>query len=164
MAQKFTDDMGVEWTVLVNIPTGKRVLQETGFNIMQIYVLDELKKLIQDEFLLADVVLSICKPQWQERGLTTDQFYSRLTGDAFEDAVTAIIESLADHLPTRKGELLREMLKKSEHLDQELVDKAMQAIDKIGSGDDQSENGSEAADEFPQGEGSREESRAAEPV
>lgn len=105
----FTDKTGATWGIEVDFVALRRIEQETGYQVLRMFVPEEMERLASDPMLLVTVICSACSPQIQERELSEDQFLQRLSGDNFQDAVDALENAVIDFMPEKKKALIREV-------------------------------------------------------
>lgn len=104
---------GTEWSVQVNVGTVKRVLDETGLKLTDLFAGDKrLNAFFADDVQFCLVLAAVVRPQLEERSKTTDEFLSVIDGTCVEQAVEALVGEVADFFPEpRKGQLKRVMAK-----------------------------------------------------
>ena len=129
----FKDTEGRKWTVQINVLACKRVRDELGVDLVNPNVMETVSEIAGDLIRSIDILYLICKDQAQERGLSDEDFGRSLAGEGVEQAIVALVESLADFSPNPKqGELLRETWKIGYTLAR---DKQTEAIAKVMSED-----------------------------
>lgn len=110
----FTDSSGAVWRVVVDVVNARRVLADTGFQILRLYVPAEMERLADDPLLLADVVVSVCAEQIAERDIEVETFLRRLSGDSWEAAVLALYDGVNEFMPEKKRGALKRMIETSQ--------------------------------------------------
>ena len=129
----FKDTEGRKWTVQITVLACKRVRDELGVDLVNPNVMETVSEIAGDLIRSIDILYLICKDQAEERGLSDEDFGRSLAGEVVEQAIVALVESLADFSPNPKqGELLRETWKIGYTLAR---DKQTEAIAKVMSED-----------------------------
>lgn len=108
---KTTD--GTDWAVQVNVGTVKRVLDETGLKLTDLFAGDKrLDAFFADDVQFCLVLSAVVRPQLIAANKTTDDFLSLIDGTCVEQAVEALVGEVADFFPEpRKGQLKKVMEK-----------------------------------------------------
>ena len=120
----FTDAKNRDWHLTVTIGDSIRLKRELGFDVGKLLEegSGEFQKLIQDEWLIIQILAVLLGPQLQSRQMLTDSgdgskkptdsFYDGLVGETLDDAVVAFLHAVADSLPKSKRRAMKAMLKK----------------------------------------------------
>ena len=122
----FTDAENRDWHLTVTVGDSIRLKRELGFNIGKLLEegSGEFRKLIQDEWLIVQILAVLLGPQLQSRKMLTesgdgdgskkptDSFYDGLVGETLDDAIAAFLHAVADSLPKSKRRAMKAMLKK----------------------------------------------------
>jgi len=109
----FTDAKNREWHLTVTIGDSMRLKRELGFDVGKLLEEGngEFQKLIQDEWLIIEILAVLLGPQLQSRKMLTDSgdgdgskkptdsFYDGLVGETLDDATAAFLHAVADSLP-----------------------------------------------------------------
>lgn len=103
----FRDRTARGWHVDVTVSSLRR-LRSSGLDVDLLDATDESKELVQrlldDPVLLVAVLYELCRPEIEQRGLTADEFGEALSdGAAIDAATTALLESLANFIPSHRG-------------------------------------------------------------
>ena len=90
---------GAEWVIDITIGSVKRVRDLAKIDLLNIDVEDENKKTVMqrmasDVELLADVIWCLSAPQAEAKGITQEQFFHAMGGDATDAAIRAFYEEL----------------------------------------------------------------------
>ena len=112
--QMFTDNEGAEWRIVIDAVVARQVEQDTGFQVLKLYLPTEMERLADNPLLMRDVVAALCGEEIRRREMTADDFLRRLRGDALEEAMLALYREVADFMPPKKKALLLEVVEKSQ--------------------------------------------------
>lgn len=110
---KFKTTDGREWVVAVNVGTVKRVREATGVNVLAL-ISDQaaITDAFSDDVKLAEVIVSLIRPQLETAGVSDDQFFSAIDGTVIENATEALLAEVANFFPEpRRTVLLTAMAK-----------------------------------------------------
>lgn len=132
---KTTD--GTEWKVTVNVGTIKRVQDDTGLRLTDLFATSEkIGEFFSDDVRFCEVLFSVVKPQADALGKTLDDFLSAIDGTVIEGAVQALLEEVADffHEP-RKGLIKKTLAKYREAHDHLMTEGVLAAEQKINQTD-----------------------------
>lgn len=127
-AFKTTD--GTEWKVTVNVGTIKRVQDDTGLRLTDLFASPEkISEFFSDDVKFCEVLFSVVRPQAEADGKGVDDFLSSIDGTVIEGAVEALLEEVADffHEP-RKG-LIKKTLAKYRAAHDRLVTEGVLAVE-----------------------------------
>ncbi|WP_417849419.1 hypothetical protein [Thalassoglobus sp.] len=133
--KSFTDAKGNTWTIEVNVTTLQRVKGLTGINLTNLIDAkgDTFTKVVEDVFVMFDVLTALVRPQLDAQGMTTEQFGESLDETSLEAAVHALIEAVIDFFREGKRTLLKRAFTKvktaAERRQSTNIDKAMQAVE-----------------------------------
>lgn len=105
----FKDKSGREWIIEITVGSMRRVKSLLDIKLTDAISGDLMQRLCSDEILMADLLYVLCKPQADIREVSDEQFGEGLAGSAFNGAVEAFWEELADFFRGRGGEQLRAM-------------------------------------------------------
>ena len=113
--QNFTDDTGRQWTVRVTVETVRRIREQAGVNVIDVFSdVDLLQKLMfTDHVLVADCLYAAIRPDADKINITKLQFAESLSGDSLESASAAFLDALANFFPKAQRDALTRVLKKS---------------------------------------------------
>jgi hypothetical protein len=95
--QTFTDKKGGIWTVEINHPSVKRCRQMLDFDPLEIFEKKEaLARIESDPIFVVDVLYAVCKPQADEKGITTPEAFGELLSpESVEKGFAALLEGAA---------------------------------------------------------------------
>jgi len=99
MAREFKDTCGRSWNVFVGVAQLRKVREQTGFDGAGL-LLHETFKQLGDPILLVDVLYCLLEPQINAQQLTPEQFAEGFAGDVIEQALDALVQAVADFLPS----------------------------------------------------------------
>lgn len=99
MAREFKDACGRGWLVFVGVAQLRKVREQTGFDGAGL-LLGETFKQLGDPILLVDVLYCLLESQINAKQLTPDQFAEGFVGDVLEQALDALVQAVADFLPS----------------------------------------------------------------
>lgn len=123
----FKDNLGRAWIVHLDAPTIKRVREDfDGLDLADRK--GELARALidpSDPLLPCDLLWYLCKKQAAEAGVSEEEFYTHVLGDAIEAGVDAVLEAVTDFTPPRKRELLRLARTKDANIRQTAFDAAI---------------------------------------
>ena len=122
----FTDAKKRDWLLTVTIGDAMRLKRELGFDTGKLIEEgnSEFQKLIQDEWLIIQILAVLLGPQLKSRKMLTDSgdgdgsrkpsdsFYDGLTGETLDEAIAAFLHAVADSLPKSKRRAMKAMLTK----------------------------------------------------
>lgn len=104
---------GSEWAVQVTVGTVKRVLDETGLKLTDLFATGkQIDQFFSDDVQFCLVLAAVIRPQLEAAKKTTDDFLETIDGTCVEQAVEALIGEVADFFQEpRKGLLKKAMAK-----------------------------------------------------
>ena len=133
--QTFTDKNGECWSVELNVGTARKVLADTGVDLINVLDFDEkkqeknvLEKLADDPQLLVDVLFSLCSVQVKERNLDDFAFATLFSGETVLQATECLMEEIINFSPPVRQKVLRKIHQTGKDLMgkmEEEVDKAL---------------------------------------
>lgn len=106
---------GREWAVVVNVDAIRKVRQETGYDLAQIFTAEGMSGL-RDVVLLVDVLASLLGGQIEKQGLTLESFGQLFDGETLEAASNALLEASVDFLPSGRRETIRKLWSKADEV------------------------------------------------
>lgn len=133
--KSFTDAKGKIWTIEVNVATLQRVKGLTGIDLTKLIDAkgDTFTKVVEDVFIMFDVLTALVRPQLDAQGMTPEQFGESLDETSLENAVHALIEAVIDFFREGKRMLLKRAFTKvktaAERRQSTSIDKALQAVE-----------------------------------
>jgi len=109
----FTTVDGVEYQIRVNVGTVKRVLEETGLRLTDLFT-DEgaLGRFFSDDVKFAEVIYSVIRPQLEAAGKTAADFFEAIDGTVIEQAAEALLAEVVDFFQEPRKGLLKKVLAK----------------------------------------------------
>lgn len=126
---EYTDANRQPWQVEITIPAARRVKQLLGVNILQ--GTESLRQLSEDPLLFCDVLWLLCEEQAKAKQIDSEQFGAALAGDAFESAITAYMEALANFFPSRRREILQGVQQSNQALEEMLAGMTTERIPRL---------------------------------
>lgn len=133
--KSFTDTKGKTWTIEVNVTTLQRVKGVTGVDLTKLIDArgETFTKVVEDVFVMFDVLTALVQPQLDTQGMTPEQFGESLDETSLEGAVHALIEAVIDFFQEGKRMLLKRAFTKvrtaAQRRQSTTIDKAMQAVE-----------------------------------
>ena len=119
-----TDNQGRMGVLTVDVDAIHRVRPLTNVDLLTVVGGDLFERLAEDPVLLCDVMFALCKPEADPRNISDADFGRAMSGDAIEQVTTALLEAIADFVPSRKAALLRSASQKLEHFRGQVLDHA----------------------------------------
>lgn len=114
----FKDATGDEWNVNLNVPVMKTVKEQTGYHLG--FLLKDGMKLLSeitsDPIIFADVFRAMCSDQIKQRGITDNEFFLRLDGDAATSAVESLWKAIEDFYPSQIRQAMRDLASKADQV------------------------------------------------
>lgn len=104
---KFTDKLGREWHLEVNVAAMRRA-KSKGIDLSM--VVKQLQEFVMDDVFLCDALWAIVKPVADAQGVTQEQFESGLDGTTLELAREALWVALQAYYDLGKSQMLRAAL------------------------------------------------------
>lgn len=114
----FKDAAGREWLLKITAPVILQVRAECDPDFLlekgdQENTYDRLRR---DPVLLCRVMYVLCSKQRLENGLSEEQFYLGIIGDAIDEATRALHEAIQFFIPRRSRELAQAIAAKTEKM------------------------------------------------
>lgn len=129
--KSFRDTAGTEWKLSVNVLTIKRVLDDTGLRLTDIFSTEQkISQFFSDDVKFCEVLWAIVKPQAEEDGSTAEQFFGAIDGTVIEAALDALLEEVADFFQEPRRSLLRRVLAKFRVAQEKLTTEGVLAVEK----------------------------------
>jgi hypothetical protein len=105
---KTTD--GTEWQVTVNVGTIKRVQDDTGLRLTDLFAsAEKIGSFFADDVKFCEVLFSTIRPQAEAAGKTLDDFLAGIDGTVIEGAAEALLAELSDFFPEPRKGLLKKV-------------------------------------------------------
>lgn len=133
--KSFTDAKGRTWSVDINVATLQRVKGLTGVDLTKLIDArgETFSKVVEDVFVMFDVLTALVQPQLDAQGMTPEQFGESLDETSLEAAVHALIEAVIDFFQEGKRMLLKRAFAKvktaAERRQSTTIDQAMRAVE-----------------------------------
>lgn len=120
---KFTDTVGREWVLSVNVASLKRVRSLVGVDILDIEggVLDQIAS---DPVSLCDILYAICQPAATAANVSDIEFGESLSGDVLEAATESLLKAIADFFPKPKRDAIHDLLRRTKMIGEKLTAEA----------------------------------------
>ena len=127
MSEKsFTDLAGREWHLNFTVGDAMELKRELGIDVGKLLEKEngELEKIIQDEWVIAQILAIQLGPQLQRRDMLMDSgdgdgsktptrsFFDGLGGEVLDSAILAFLHAVAESLPKLKRRAMKAMLQK----------------------------------------------------
>jgi hypothetical protein len=126
---KTTD--GTAWQVVVNVGTIKRVQDDTGLRLTDLFAsAEKIGAFFADDVRFCEVLFSTIRPQAEAAGKTLDDFLAGIDGTVIEGAVEALLAEVADFFQEPRKGLLKKMLVKYQAAHEKLTTEGVLAAEK----------------------------------
>jgi hypothetical protein len=126
---KTTD--GTAWQVVVNVGTIKRVQDDTGLRLTDLFAsAEKIGAFFADDVKFCEVLFSTIRPQAEAAGKTLDDFLAGIDGTVIEGAVEALLAEVADFFQEPRKGLLKKMLLKYQAAHAKLTTEGVLAAEK----------------------------------
>lgn len=123
---------GTEWKVVVTVGTIKRVLDETGLKLTDLFATEaKIGEFFSDDIKFCEVLWSVVRPQADELGRTTDQFFGNIDGTVIEQAVEALLAEVVDFFQEPRRTLLRKVLTRYQESHRKLQTEGVLAVERL---------------------------------
>lgn len=108
IANKFTDNTGLEWSVVLTIGSMRRIKTQLGIDLSGVLNnKDSFLSVIRDPLYIFDMIYIICEKQAAERGISPEMFGESIaSGDVVEAATNCMIQAIANFTSPQQGKLL----------------------------------------------------------
>lgn len=124
--QKFTDNVGREWSISLNGWQLKKLKHDLGFAARDP---ESIFRAAEDPGLLCDVLYVLCEDQAKAAGVTDRQFGEALTGDAIDAAAEAYMLETVDFFPQRQRPALKKALAKIREIQEKETKAGMEKLE-----------------------------------
>ena len=104
----FKNRNGVEFVVSLDAPKIRAVRQAYNVDLAS-GELTDYAKIAGDPVLLVDILWELCRQDASARNITPEQFGSAISGDAWQSAVDALEDAIADFFPSDRANVLRQV-------------------------------------------------------
>jgi hypothetical protein len=125
----FKDKEGMEWTIDVSVDALMRVRELAKVDLLDLE--NSCYLMAEDKILQAEVLWAICKPQADQRNLSSTDFYRRLNAEALEAAAAAVPEEVLSFFPKPRREAVRRAMVKKTELEETGGRLAIDKIDRM---------------------------------
>lgn len=119
----FIDKNNTKWNIELNVGTARRVLAETGVDLINVLDFDAKKQehniletLSDNPCTLVDVLFSLCREQAKESGVDDFAFATLFDGDTIIKATDALLEEIISFSPPVKRKVLTKIYETSKSL------------------------------------------------
>ncbi len=131
--KSFRDNVGRTWDVEITTWSVKQVASRTGFQIGSLLNdhMAGFTELASDPVKFVDVMFVLCGEQAAKVGITEEQFFRGLTGDALEAAYEAFRGAFADFSPSHLRKILNAVSAKAKVAQDQATEKVLQKIETI---------------------------------
>ncbi len=126
---RFTDAKGKDWVISITVNTIRKVKAKTGEDLSRAVEGDFLKRIGGDACLLGSILWALVEDKAE--GLTEDEFYDALAGDALEAAASAFVEALIDFFPQPRRSLLLKAHTAGKKAQEKAMEIATQQMDEV---------------------------------
>ena len=123
----FRDAEKREWSITVNVRAVK-AMRSVGVDIMDDRG-EGILALSSDVVKMCDCIWTLCKLQAEQRGITEDQFFDAMSGDALDAAASAMVDAIIDFFPSARRDLMRRANEKAVAMQQKALELAGAKID-----------------------------------
>lgn len=125
----FKDKNGKEWTIKLDSPKIRQIREDC--NGLDLVDGDgkSYDQLYDDPLLLCDVLWILVKPQADLANIQGEQFFEAVTGDAFDEALKAILKAITDFFPSQRRALLETVAAKNAKIREMGITRAIQKLD-----------------------------------
>jgi len=127
---KFKDNEDREWNIRIDAPAIMQIREDCDSQ----FLFDDGEKqntyqrLQSDPVLLCRVIFLLCAKQRSDRGITEEEFYFSVIGDAIDSATEAILKAIVFFTPKRTRELLSAVAKRTERMQDQAIRMALEKI------------------------------------
>lgn len=128
---------GTDWKVVVTVGTVKRVLDDTGLKLTDMFTSQKAtEQFLSDDIKFCELLWSVVRPQAAEAGVTIDQFFSTIDGTVVENAAEALVSEIVDFFQEPRRSVLRKIWARYQEAKQRCktedalaAEKAMEKVD-----------------------------------
>lgn len=99
----FTDSMGREWKLDINVAAMRRAKKE-GIDLSM--PVSQMQEFVMDDVFLTDALFAICAVQAKAQGITLEQFETGLNGAILAEARDRLWDALAEYFDPGKSQML----------------------------------------------------------
>lgn len=128
----FTTTDGTAWELRVNVGTIKRVHDETGLRLTDLFATNnKMAEFFSDDLKFCEVLFATVRPQAEKLGKTVDDFLSGIDGTVITEAVGALMEELADFFPEPRKGLLKKAMAKYREAEEKVTTEGVQNAERM---------------------------------
>lgn len=124
----FKDCKSREWIIELDGPKLHQVRRDADDRFLIGEPIETLARLEADPATLCLAIRSLCLKHTMERGVTDEDFYAGLKGDALDAATEALLDAVLNFIPSRQREKLLAGATKNRAIQDRLTARAIQAI------------------------------------
>lgn len=130
--RKFKDTQDREWYIKLTLGSAKRVLDETGQDLLNVTG-DEgsLMTLLEQDILMGSVIACLLGPQFEERGMGADDVEDTFDGPTLLKSQKAFMEEWADFSKGRGRADSSALIRKMQELVEAGIAREAQNLEKI---------------------------------
>lgn len=127
----FTDNKQREWEVRIDAPAIMRIRADCDpkFLFHDSPEDNTFTRLRSDPVLLCRVIYLLCDKQRQERGITEEDFYLHVIGNAIDSATEAMLAAIIFFTPKADRTLLEAGVRRQQAMHDKIVSLAMKRLD-----------------------------------
>jgi hypothetical protein len=115
----WTDAQGRDWQTTVTVTTVQRVQQLADVLLTDAADGKLIDRLYSDVCCLANVLNAVCRPQADQRGVTSEQFGELLAGDVLDRACDSLMDDLIRFFPSSRRRAVEIMVTAAKKLEAE---------------------------------------------
>lgn len=118
---KFTDALSRDWTLKLTIGIAKQLKDKLPIDLLQVD--RSIPELYVNPVYLAEVLWYLVEDEATKKGISQEQFFEGLLGDALDAGREALLQAIKDFFPSRQRKTMDLMLG--------AVEKAMSKMDEM---------------------------------
>lgn len=110
----FKDTKGETWTLTITVGKAMKLKDELGLDVQTLMDKNSvtLERMLSDSWKIVEILALLLSDQFENRGLSDQEFFERIEGSTIDDATIAFLEAVADSLPKLKRRPMRMMIQK----------------------------------------------------
>jgi len=113
----FSDAAGRDWSTAITVTTVKRVREMADVLLTDAAETNLIERLTGDVMLLADTLNAVCRPQAEQRQITSEQFGELLAGDVIDRACESLMDDLIRFFPSGRRAIVRRLVTTSREVE-----------------------------------------------
>lgn len=125
---QFRDNRAESWSIDLDYARLKEIRSRLGIDLLALDNRQQISRLVEDQYLLVDVLYLACAAQCAERGVSDEEFGRRLIGDPIDEASFALLEGLSNFFPSRKRALIQGALATLRDTNERLLSRTEQLV------------------------------------